>query len=109
MNAIIVEDDPIFRDMLLDMLPKATIKVNLQETCATIRQAKEAIEKHNPQLVLLDQPMERLTVADVRLVFIRRLGDGRRPRQLQQIAQLEPPPALHDILEVGLVEDEVGR
>ena len=53
-SAIIVEDDPIFRDMLLDMLPKATIKVNLLETCATIRQAKLAIEKYNPQLVLLD-------------------------------------------------------
>ncbi len=53
-TAIIVEDDPIFRDMLLDMLPKASAKVNLLETCATIRQAKLAIEKLNPQLVLLD-------------------------------------------------------
>lgn len=54
MNTIIVEDDPIFRDMLLDMLPKANIKINLLETCATIRQAKEAIDKHHPQLLLLD-------------------------------------------------------
>jgi two-component system, LytTR family, response regulator len=54
MNTIIVEDDPIFRDMLLDMLPKTNTKVNLLETCATIRQAKEAIEKHHPQLLLLD-------------------------------------------------------
>lgn len=53
-SVIIVEDDPIFRDMLLDMLPKAAIKTNLLETCATIRQAKEAIEKQQPQLVLLD-------------------------------------------------------
>lgn len=53
-STIIVEDDPIFRDMLLDMLPKATIRTTLLATSATIRQAKEAIEKHNPQLVLLD-------------------------------------------------------
>ena len=25
-SVVILEDDPIFRDMLLDMLPKATIK-----------------------------------------------------------------------------------
>ena len=53
-SVIIVEDDPIFRDMLLDMLPKATIKTNLLASCATIRQAKDVIEKHNPQLILLD-------------------------------------------------------
>lgn len=53
-STIIVEDDPIFRDMLLDMLPKATIKTSLQATCATLRQAREAIEKYNPQLILLD-------------------------------------------------------
>ncbi len=53
-SVIIVEDDPIFRDMLLDMLPKAAIKTKLLESCSTIRQAKEAIEKHSPQLVLLD-------------------------------------------------------
>lgn len=53
-STVIVEDDPIFRDMLLDLLPKASIKTNLLATCATIRQAKEAIELHNPQLLLLD-------------------------------------------------------
>ncbi|MCC6582603.1 MAG: response regulator transcription factor [Chitinophagales bacterium] len=53
-SVIIVEDDPIFRDMLLDMLPKAIVKTNLLATCATIRQAKEAIEKQQPQLILLD-------------------------------------------------------
>lgn len=53
-STVIVEDDPIFRDMLLDMLPKASIKTNLLATCATIRQAKEAIEHHHPQLLLLD-------------------------------------------------------
>ncbi len=54
MNAIIIEDDPIFRDMLLDMLPKAIVKINLLATTSTLRQAKEAIELHNPQLLLLD-------------------------------------------------------
>jgi two-component system LytT family response regulator len=54
MTAIIVEDDPIFRDMLLDMLPKVNPNVQLLETCATLRQAKIAIEKHHPQLLLLD-------------------------------------------------------
>ena len=53
-SVVILEDDPIFRDMLLDMLPKATIKTNLLATCSTIRQAKEAIEQFSPQLVLLD-------------------------------------------------------
>lgn len=53
-SVIIVEDDPIFRDMLLDMLPKAAIKISLLAACATIFQAKEAIEKYNPQLILLD-------------------------------------------------------
>lgn len=53
-STIIVEDDPIFRDMLLDMLPKAAIKTSLLANAATIRQAKEAIELYKPQLVLLD-------------------------------------------------------
>ena len=53
-TTIIVEDDPIFRDMLLDMLPKVYPGVQLLETCATLRQAKLAIEKHHPQLLLLD-------------------------------------------------------
>lgn len=53
-STVIVEDDPIFRDMLLDMLPKADIKTNLLATCATIRQAKESIEQLSPQLLLLD-------------------------------------------------------
>ncbi len=53
-STIIVEDDPIFRDMLLDMLPKASIPTKLLATSATIRQAREAIEEHNPQLLLLD-------------------------------------------------------
>jgi two-component system LytT family response regulator len=53
-STIFVEDDPIFRDMLLDMLPKASTKTSLLSTCSTLRQAKEAIEKYGPQLVLLD-------------------------------------------------------
>lgn len=53
-SAIIIEDDPIFRDMLMDMLPKANIKTKLLVTCSTLRQAKEAIEQHNPQLIFLD-------------------------------------------------------
>ncbi|MDB5228543.1 MAG: response regulator transcription factor [Bacteroidota bacterium] len=53
-SAIVIEDDPIFRDVLLDMLSKASIDTNLMATCATLRQAKEAIELHNPQLLLLD-------------------------------------------------------
>lgn len=53
-SVLIVEDDPIFRDMLLDMLPKAAVKTTQLATCSTLRQAKEAIEKHNPQLLLLD-------------------------------------------------------
>lgn len=53
-STIIVEDDPIFRDMLLDMLPKATTKTTLLDTCTTLRQAKDSIIKHQPQLLLLD-------------------------------------------------------
>ncbi|MBK6274395.1 MAG: response regulator transcription factor [Saprospirales bacterium] len=53
-STIIVEDDPVFRDMLLDMLPKATTKTKLLDTCITLRQAKESINKHHPQLLLLD-------------------------------------------------------
>lgn len=53
-STIIVEDDPIFRDMLLDMLPKASTKTTLLDSCTTLRQAKESINKHRPQLLLLD-------------------------------------------------------
>lgn len=53
-STIIVEDDPIFRDMLLDMLPKVNVKTHLLSICPTIRQAKADIEKYNPQLLLLD-------------------------------------------------------
>lgn len=54
MNTVIVEDDPIFRDMILDMLPKASISTKIQAVCPTIRQAKEALQTHKPQLLLLD-------------------------------------------------------
>ncbi|MFN8281897.1 MAG: LytTR family DNA-binding domain-containing protein [Chitinophagales bacterium] len=53
-STIIVEDDPVFKDMLLDMLPKANTKTKLIETCSTLRQAKESINKNQPQLLLLD-------------------------------------------------------
>lgn len=53
-STIIVEDDPVFRDMLLDMLPKANTKTNLLDTCTTLRQAKDSINLHQPQLLLLD-------------------------------------------------------
>lgn len=54
METIIIEDDPIFRDMLLDMLPKCGISVQLKAVCASIREAREAILAHQPQLLLLD-------------------------------------------------------
>lgn len=54
MNTLIVEDDPIFRDMLLEMLPKASVKTNVKASCPTLRQAKEALAQHKPQLLLLD-------------------------------------------------------
>ncbi|HNO03192.1 MAG: response regulator transcription factor [Chitinophagales bacterium] len=53
-TTLIVEDDPIFRDMLTDMLPKSSVKTNVIESCATVRQAKVAIDHHQPQLILLD-------------------------------------------------------
>lgn len=53
-SVIVIEDDPIFRDMLLDMLPKAKISTKVQAACATLRQAKEAIDQHKPQLIFLD-------------------------------------------------------
>ena len=53
-SVIIVEDEIIFRDVLQDMLPKLKTPVQLLASCATIRQAKDAIDKFKPQLVLLD-------------------------------------------------------
>lgn len=53
-TTVIVEDDPIFRDVLLDLLPKSKIKTNILEVCATLRHAKDAIKKHEPKLLLLD-------------------------------------------------------
>src|SRR5436305_997441 len=53
-SAIVVEDNPIFRDVLLDMLQKASVDINLKATCATLRQAQEAIDLYNPQVLLLD-------------------------------------------------------
>ena len=41
-------------------------------------------------------------------MFLGRLGLGRGPLQLQQVAQLEAPPALHVILQAGLAELEVS-
>ena len=61
-----------------------------------------------PHLVLVDQPVERLAAADVRFMLVGRLGHRRGPGEFEQIAQLEPPPALDRVLEAGLVEDEVG-
>lgn len=53
-SAIIVEDDPLFKEMLVDLLPKSMVEVEILATCNTLRQAKEAINRHNPQLVFLD-------------------------------------------------------
>jgi two-component system LytT family response regulator len=53
-SVVVVVDDPIFRDMLLDMLPKAVIPTKVLATCPTLRQAKDAIDQHKPQLVFLD-------------------------------------------------------
>jgi len=53
-GVIIVEDEPIFRDVLLDMLPKAKTQTHLLTHCSTIQQAKDAIKKYKPQLILLD-------------------------------------------------------
>ena len=54
LQAILVEDDPIFRDMLLEMLPRVNPNVQVLDTCATLRQARIAIDKHQPQLLFLD-------------------------------------------------------
>ena len=59
------------------------------------------------QLVLMDQPVERLPVPDVRLVLTGRLGRRRGPCQAQQIAQLEAAAAFDGVLQVGLGELEV--
>lgn len=64
-NVIIVEDDPIFRDMLLDMLPKSTTPTSLLAICTTIRQAKDAIEKFQPKLILLDVELPDGTGVDL--------------------------------------------
>lgn len=64
-SVIIVEDDPIFRDMLLDMLPKSKTQTTLMATCSTIRQAKEAIEKFQPNLLLLDVELPDGTGVDL--------------------------------------------
>ncbi len=53
-SLIIVEDEPVFRDVLLDMLPKANIQTNIISHCSTIQQAREEIKNYKPQLVLLD-------------------------------------------------------
>lgn len=53
-TAIIVEDELVFRDMLLEMLPKVSLPIRVVATCATLRQAREAILTYNPQILFLD-------------------------------------------------------
>jgi two-component system LytT family response regulator len=51
--------------MLLDMLPKSNTLTELLTTCSTIRQAKEAIEKFQPKLLLLDVELPDGTGVDL--------------------------------------------
>lgn len=72
-TTIIVEDDPIFRDVLLDLLPKSSIKTKILASCASLKEAKEAIKNHEPKLLLLDielpdgKTMELLDELDINL------------------------------------------
>ncbi len=53
-TTLLVEDDPLFIESIRDMLLDIGANIQLLDTCSTLRQAREAILKYNPQLLLLD-------------------------------------------------------
>ena len=53
-TTLLVEDDPLFKESITDMLLDIGANIHLLDTCSTLRQARESILKYNPQLLLLD-------------------------------------------------------
>lgn len=57
LKTILVEDEETSRDTLRNYLVKYCEGVNIVAECANIKEGKEAIEKHDPDLVFLDVEM----------------------------------------------------
>ena len=67
-----------------------------------------ALHRHAHQ-VLLHQQVEQLALLHVALVLQDRLSLHRRPGDAPQVAQLEAPRAVDEILQAALAEVEIGE
>ncbi len=79
LQSIIVDDEQDSREILGNYIKKYTPSVVVLEECSNIQEAKEAINKHDPDLVFLDIEMpfgnafdllEQLEVINFEVIFI---------------------------------------
>jgi len=72
-----------------------------------LRHGRQPRGRH-PYQLLLHQEMKKRALLDVALVLQNRLSLHRRPGDALQIAQLEAPRAVHEILQAALAEVKIG-
>ena len=54
MNIVIIEDDPIAKDILVEILSSLKLDLKIDACCATLRTGKNAIKKYQPTILFLD-------------------------------------------------------
>ena len=54
MNIVIIEDDPIAKDILVDILASIKKELKIDACCSTLRAGKSAIKKYQPTILFLD-------------------------------------------------------
>lgn len=69
-RTIVVEDEPVSREMLVLMLQRHREKIDIVDVCSTPSDGIESIAKHQPDLVFLDIQMPKMSGFDM----LRKLG-----------------------------------
>ena len=64
-RTIIIEDEPVSRDMLTLMLNRYKADIEIVDTCSNPSDGIESIAKHNPDLVFLDIQMPKMNGFDM--------------------------------------------
>ncbi|MBC7935748.1 MAG: response regulator transcription factor [Rhizobacter sp.] len=64
-KTIIIEDEPVSRDMLTLMLQRYKADINIVDTCSNPTDGIESIAKHQPDLIFLDIQMPKMNGFDM--------------------------------------------
>lgn len=54
MNIVIIEDDPVAKDILVEILTSINLDLRIDNCSSTLREGKKAIKKHQPNILFLD-------------------------------------------------------